>query len=255
MDVVAGPIRTSEGEEEMFRARFGMLGLLVLSVFAVLAPSASATIKFEWKVGGLPLGAGASREFTTTADGRVFDLSLSLGGTNILLLSSEIEVEKGAKIIGGKPGTEEETVIFKGVTVARPAKCSVESEGSPNGTVKTVKLKTQIVESSVTHEPLLLFQPETGTVFTNLLLLNKGAEECVLKGFLANLTGNLLGEPLPALTETLNGHLVFPEPALRKYVLSSGTAEEAGLLAGGNAVTLTGLTLVILTTDEKYGAF
>ncbi len=240
----------------MSRARLGLLSLtVVLSALAILSSTASATIKFEWKVGGVLLKTGESREFTTTADGHTFDLSGTIAGAATLLLSTEIEVEKGAKIIGGKPGTNEETVIFKGVTVAKPAKCSAESEGSPNGTVKTVPLKTQIVESSTTHEPVILFQPNSGTTFTNILLLNKGTEECVVKGQLAIVRGNLLGEPLPALTETLNGHLVFPSPALKTFVLSSGTAEEAGLIFGPGAGTLTGLALVILTTDEIYGAF
>jgi hypothetical protein len=237
------------------KTRLGLMSLVaVLSTFAVLASSASAAIKFEWKVGGLPLGAGETRGFTTTSDGHVFDFHGTAAGAGVLLLSSEVSVLSGAEIIGGKPGTNKETVVFKGVTVASPGKCAVESEGSTTGTVQTVPLKTEIVESEGTHEPVILFSPASGSNFVNLLLLNKGTEECVLKNVLAPVLGNLLATPLPALTETLNGDLDFESPN-SNFVLSNGTLQKAGLSFAGNVATLTGLTLVILTTDEKYGAF
>ena len=240
----------------MFRARLGLSGLAgALSVMCmVAATSASAAIKFEWKVGGVVLKAGETKEFTVTADGHTFDFTATAGGASILMLSTEFGVEAGAKIIGGKPSTNEETVVFKGVTVDKPAKCAIESEGSSTGTIKTVPLKTEIVESDTTHEPLILFQPRAGTAFVNLLLLNNGTEVCTLKGVLAALAGNFLGEPLPALTETVNGHIIFEAPT-KKFVLSNGTLEEAGLLFGGNAATFTGLALVLLTSGQAYGAF
>jgi hypothetical protein len=239
----------------MFRLRFVLLGVVgVLSVVAMSVSSASAAIKFEWKVKEKVLAAGETRGFTTTSDGHVFDFHATAAGAGILFLSSEISVESGAEIIGGKPGTDRETVLFKGVTVASPAKCAIESEGSPTGTIQTFALKTEIVESEGTHEPVILFSPESGSNFVNLLLLNKGTEECVLKNILAPLTGNFLGTPLPALTETLNGDLDFESPN-SNFVLSNGTLEKAGVSFGGNAFTFTGLTLVVLTTDEKYGAF
>jgi hypothetical protein len=240
----------------MFKARFGLLGLVAaLWVFAVVAQPASAAIKFEWKVGGAPLGAGETKEFTATVDGHTADFTATAAGANILMLSTEVGVEPGAKIIGGKPGTGEGTLVIKGITVDKPAKCAVESEGSTVGTVKTVALKGEIVESDTTHEPLILFEPKAGTAFVNLLFLNKGTEECVIKGVLAAVSGNFLAEPLPALTETVKGHLVAPQPALKTFVLSNGTLEEAGLLFAGNVATLTGLALVLLTSGEAYGAF
>jgi hypothetical protein len=241
----------------MSRARLGLLSLIaVLSALAVLSSTASAAIKFEWKVGGEILKAAESKEFTVTADGHTFDFTGTAAGASVLLLSTEIGVEPGAKIIGGKPGTNEETVVFKGVTVDKPAKCVVETDGgSVAGEVKTVPLKTEIVESDTTHEPLILFQPKAGTTFVNLLFLNKGTEECVLKNILAAVTGNILAEPLPALTETVNGHLVFPEPALKTFVLSNGTLESAGLVFAANEAKLTGLTLVLLKSGQAYGAF
>jgi hypothetical protein len=239
----------------MLRLRFVLLGVVgMLSVVAMSVSSASAAIKFEWKVGGAALKAGETRGFTTTSDGHTFDLHASVAGASILFLSREISVEPGAEIIGGKPGTDEETVLFKGVTVDNPAKCAIESEGSPVGTIQTQPLKTEIVESEGTHEPVILFSPKTGSDFVNLLLLNNGAETCVLNKVLGSWTGNFLVTPLPALTETLNGALDFESPN-SNFVLSNGTLEKAGVLFAGNAFTFTGLTLVVLTTDEKYGAF
>jgi hypothetical protein len=241
---------------QMLKARYRLLGLAgVLSAFAVLAPPASAGIKFEWKVAKAALAAGESKEFTATTDGHVADFSATAAGASILMLATEIEALAGAKIIGGKPGTGEGTLIIKGVTVDKPAKCAVESEGFPAGTVQTVLLKGEIVESDVTHEPLILFQPKAGSAFTNLLFLNNGTEECVIKNVLAAVTGNILGEPLPALTETVNGHAVLPEPALKTFVLSNGTLESAGLVFGGNEAKLTGLALVLLKSGQAYGAF
>jgi hypothetical protein len=243
----------------MSKGRLALLSLVAVLSFAVMAASASAAIKFEWKVGGKILEAGESREFTTTTDGKTFDLHTSVAGAEVLLLSSTVEVEKGAKIFGGKPGTNLETVIFRNVTVDQPAKCLVQSEGSPVGLVKTFPIHTEIVSNDlVPAEPLILFTPDNpaNSTFVSLLLLNKSSTEtCAFNNVLASVTGNLLALPLPQLTETLNGDLDFEAPDTH-FVLSNGTLESAGLLFGAtNVAHLTGLTLVILTTDEKYGAF
>jgi hypothetical protein len=242
----------------MSNARLVLLSLVAVLWLAIMASSASAAIKFEWKVGGKTLEAGESREFSVTSGGHTFDFHATLAGANILFLSHEIEVAQGAKIFGGKPGTNLETIIFRGFTIDTP-KCVVESEGASPGTVETHPVLTQIVSNDLTPaEPLILFNPDstTSSVWTSLLLLSKSSTEtCVFAGTLANITGNFLALPLPQLTETLNGDLDFEAPDTH-FVLSNGTLESAGLIFGpGNAATLTGLTLVILNTDEKYGAF
>jgi hypothetical protein len=242
----------------MFKARLVLLSLVAVLSFVVMASSASAAIKFEWKVGGKTLEKTTeSREFTVTSDGHSFDLHTTLAGSNILFLTSEVSVKAGAKIFGGKPGTGLETVIFKGVTINTP-KCVVESEGASPGTVETHPILIQIVSNDLTPaEPLILFNPDstTSSIFVAYLLLNKSSTEtCVFAGQLSNITGNLLALPLPQLTETLNGDLDFEAPDTH-FVLSNGTLESAGLLFAGNAFTLTGLTLRLLKTDEKYGAF
>jgi hypothetical protein len=239
----------------MFRLRLVLLSLVaVLSVGAMLASLASAAIKFEWKVGGEVLGAGESREFTTTTDGKRLVIKGSLLGVAAELLSSEFSVEPGAKIVGGKPGTNEEITIFKGVTIDKPTNCGVESEGSPLGTVRTNLLHIEIVESEGTHEPVLLIAPKTGTTFVQLLLLNNGGTCGGVGTILANVNGTFLAVPLPALTEALSGDVDFEAPN-SNFLLSNGTLDKAGLVFGGAAATLTGLILAILKTDEKFGPF
>jgi hypothetical protein len=241
----------------MSKTRLVLSSLATVLAFAVTASSASAAIKFEWKVDGVLLGAGEDREFTMTSDGKPFDLNGTAFGTSFLLLAKEAEDELGARIIGGRPGKDEETIIFKNVTVDKPPKCVVESEGSPTGTIKTSLLKTEIVEKDVTpREPLILFTPKSATssVFLSLLFLDKGTEICQAAGSLVNVTGSLLAEPLPSLKETLTGDLDF-EASNKNFVLSSGGLDSAGLEVRGEPWTLTGLALVILDTGEQYGAF
>jgi hypothetical protein len=242
----------------MLKAKSILLSLITtLTLLALLAPSAGAGIKFQWKVGGKILEEKETREFLTTADGRTFDFSGSVAGVALLLLSNTIEVEKGAVIIGGKPGTNEETVVFRNVTVDKPAGCAVESEGSPAGVIKTNPLKTEIVESQETRQPLILFKPKNvGSPFVSLLLLKSGAETCVPNGVLANVVGNILAEPLPQLQELLTRHLIF-EAKTKEFLLNpgGGTIEKAGLSFAGNPTTLTGLTLILLVKHELVGAF
>jgi hypothetical protein len=244
----------------MLKARFISLSLLAaLTVFCTVAMSASAAtkIRFEWKEGGGLLGAGESREFSASAGGTNFDLHGTVAGAGFLLLSHELSVEAGAKIIGGKPGTGEEKMIFKGVTVDNPTKCVVETdEANPKpGTVKTDPLKLEIVESEETGEPLILFIPKTGSVFAGLLLLDKSTTEvCTEKNALVDLTGTLLARPSPELTEVLEGEFNIEAPT-KNFVLSSDVLDKAGLFLAGGAATLTGVQQTILTNDEKFGAF
>jgi hypothetical protein len=229
-----------------------------LATMAILATSASAKIAFQSKVGGKTLAAGESRTFTSTTDGKTLDFHTSLLGASILLLSNKVTVT-GGKIIGGTPSTGEGILKIENVTVDSPSpKCTVETGGISNpvpGTIETGLVTGQIVEGETSHEPLILFSPRIQP-FVTLKFLNKGTEVCPLAGAEGSITGNILALPLPSLTETLNGDLDFEAPAQSFLLYSGGSAETAGLkFATTEAVTLTGLSLNILTTDEKYGAF
>jgi hypothetical protein len=243
-----------QGDILMFRARLFLVSLVAaLSAVALLASSASALIAYQWKVNTKTLAAGEQRTFTASAES-TFDLKGTIGGAAVLLLSSALKVTPGGRIIGGKPGTAEEQVVFEDVTVDKPADCEVESLPNPvEGTVRTVQLKSQIVESRISREPLILFSPEEGTVLAELRFLG---EDCVVDNEEANITGNVVADPLPHLTEVLTGLLDFEPSTGNEFFLSTGSAAEtAGLKLGGEPAKLGGTALVTLLTDEKFGAF
>jgi hypothetical protein len=246
----------AKGDVLMSRATLLLLSLVAaLSVVALLASSASAKIKFEWKVGGIPLAAGEQRTFTVSADSN-FDLKGTVLEIPALLLATKIKVEPGASIIGGKPGTNEEQVIFEGVTAdGILSGCSVESLPNPvAGTVRTVLLKTEIVEGQKSGQPLILFSPKVaGEPFTTLRLLGS---VCSFQNLEENFTGNFLADPLPHLTEALTQLLDFEPSQGDNFLLSTGGAlETARLVFAGNTATLGGNALVTLIKDEKFGAF
>jgi hypothetical protein len=234
----------------MLRARIVLVSMVsTLSACAILASSASAKIGFEWFVNGSLLKAGESRTFSTSTNGKVFDLSGTVAGVAVLILSSQVSSD-GGKISGGKPGTGEEALLFENVVVDRPAGCEV-----AGGKIATTLQKIEIVEAESTHEPLILIKPKTGTTFDEILFLKKGSETCVAAGASAKTEGDILATPLPSLTEALCGALDI-EALTKEFLLSSGgTVEKAGLTFAGNAATLTGLVLLGLTSDEKFGAF
>jgi hypothetical protein len=240
----------------MSRARFMLLGLAVaMTALAMFASSASAaTISFVWQVDGHRLVSGSeTKEFDVTTDGKTFDLAGTVAGAAALLLSTEVSVEKGAHIIGGVPGTNEEVVVFKGVTVDKPAKCAVVGK-----TVKTKALKTEIVEGAKTKEGNgevdILFVPKEGETFAEFELENNGTETCPLAGAKPAVTGSILALPLPQKTEVLAQNYDF-EAITKEYRNFKNEFKTAGLVFGGNPATLTGLVLVLLTSDEKWGPF
>jgi hypothetical protein len=241
----------------MSRARLMLLSLVVaLAIVAVAASAASAAISFEWKVAGVGLKAGESKEFTINNDSKRFDLSGKLLGAVALLLATGVSVVPGARIIGGVPGTNEETAVFSGVTVDTPTSCTAGQNGG-TGTVTTTPLITEIVESRVggtqTGEVLILFKPKSTTseLFATFLL---SGTSCGVSGATAEVTGLVLALPLPQKTEVLRQNLVF-EAVTKEYRNHAGENLTAGLVFAGNPATLTGLVLVILNTDQAWGPF
>jgi hypothetical protein len=237
--------------------------IAVLSVTGILAQTASAKIQFAWLVLLSSTGtndllrSGQTREFSISTDGKVSILKGTVAGAATELSSTSATVEKGAQIIGGIPGTNEETIVFTGVKVLKPLfegkeTCQANSKGAAVGVVKTVPLVSEIVESQLDGEPLILFLPKEGGVFTEIEFTEKEAE-CTIKGNTAKVTGSILGEPLEPLVHLLTQHLVF-EAATRNFLLASGGAlETSGLSLGSKPATFTGLFLVLLTTHEKWG--
>ncbi len=239
----------------MSGVRLAVLSLMAaLAAAAVLAPSASAAIGFEWKVNGSKLEAGHSIEFTVNNDSKKFDLSGEVGLAKSLLLSSNVSVEPGAKIIGGKPGKNEETAVFKEVTSDKPANCTISQNGVV-GNVKTSALETEIVEGAAggvgNNEVDILFRPKTGTTFATFEYTGSG---CSLKGDVFPMTGTVLALALPQKSEVLKQNLVF-EAVTKEYRNSAGEFKKAKLELVKEPAALSGLTLVILNSDQVFGPF
>lgn len=177
-------------------------------------------------------------------------------GLNILLLVKEFDIIE-AQIIGGKPGLAIGTITLNDVIVHPPLlKCVVETGGIANptpGTIETAPIKAEIVEGE-NGEVLVLFVPKEGTSFGEIKFLDKGAEECAANGVSAALTGSFLGLALPQRTEVLRQAWVF-EAAEHNFFLASGALDTASLKFGTEALTLTGLSLVLLTSDAAFGPF
>jgi hypothetical protein len=240
--------------------QMGRAKLLITSMVTALAAgaasaSSASAISFEWHVNGSLLAAGLNRTFDIGTDGRNAIIKGSPSGVVSELLSSGVSVEDGAKIFGGSPGTGEETVVFSGVTVDKPKECAV-----VGGKVQTVPLTTEIVESSNgttgTGEVYILFTPKTPTTFAVFTFTNKSATEtgCAANGLKAAVTGSVLGLVLPQRAEATLGALDF-EPASKKYRNIKGENKETRLEFGGAAATVSGLSLVLLTSKEQCGAF
>ena len=240
----------------MCRVRSILLSLVaVMLVGAVAALAASAAIEFKWKVGGAELKSGESKEFTVNNDSKKFDAHLEVfGGVESLLLSTSVKVEPGAKIIGGVPGTNEETVVFSGVTADLPANCAILQNGVA-GTVKTTPIKTEIVEGAIAgvgnSEVDILFTPKTGTTFATF---EYTGASCGLNGVVAPVTGSVLALALPQKTEVLRQNLVF-EANTKEYHNRAGTFAKAKLELAREPATITGLVLVILNSDQVFGPF
>jgi hypothetical protein len=240
----------------MSKAKFVLLSLVaVLSAGVVFVSSASAAIEFKWKVGGAELKAGETRGFTVNNDEKKFDFHFTIAGAAALLLATLVEVLPGAQIVGGVPGTNEETALFLGVTVDSPANCGVIQAGGSAGRVQTVPLKTEIVEGATAaagnNEVEILFIPKTGTTFATFELT--GAS-CLIKGTITPVSGSVLALALPQKTEVLRQNLVF-EPKSKEYHNHAGEFKTAQLLVAGAAATLEGLVLVILNSDAVFAPF
>jgi hypothetical protein len=165
----------------MSRAKLVLLSVVaVLAVGAMFVSSALAAVEFKWKVAGAELKTGESKNFTVSSDGKNFAFFSKLTAATALLLSHEVSVE-GGKILGGVPGTNEETLVFKGVTSDQPENCTVVQSGV-TGTVRTTPMKSELVEGAHAGvgngEVDILVTPKTGETFTTFEL---GGSECSLK--------------------------------------------------------------------------
>ncbi len=237
----------------MFKIKIAILSLLaVVTVMATSASSALAVISFQYNVNGSKLAAGSSKEFISSRDGTAV-LTGTVSGTKTVLLSTKGKVATGAKGFGGVPGTNEEVLELESVVVSKPAKCAVAGEK-----ITTTLVRGEIVEGASggvgNGEVDVLITPKTGTVFTTFEFVNKGPEECLLKGNKVAVTGSKLGLALPQREEAVRG-AGDEEASTKEYKNSAGVSKTVGLVFAGEPATITGLVLIELVSGEKGGLF
>jgi hypothetical protein len=189
-------------------------------------------------VNGAALGL-ANKE-TVKVSGGPFTLSSSVLGAAITLNATEVECDEA----GGTTCQIDETnakkelttdhsagrLVFTGVTVTSPAKCTVHSVGAANGTVTTEALTDEIImDPSGGTATFDKFFPEEGETFVTLELT--GAE-CTLAGVVAAVKGTVTGRTsntgVAAVTQSITFNAA--EQATGGGVLKLG--KEAATLTG-----------------------
>jgi hypothetical protein len=215
--------------------------------------------EFRWRVNGMTLAEGHSKEFTakaaTAGAKKTMVIKGKVSGTSIKVESSRLKVVSGATILGGLPGTANETLKLENVTVAKPTHCEIKE-----GTIITTPLVNEIVESAEeekkvkvgTEKAELLFAPKEGGAFAEISF---AGSECSLKGTTAILDGSIAGETLPQKEQSEAVGLRFEKASKSVYKTSKGTFGVAELTMEGKDATLEGEAEMTLTGKEKFGAF
>jgi hypothetical protein len=234
-----------------------LLSTLAVLVAGVSASAASAAINFEWKVNGATLPAESSKQIVAKANAaNSFHILVHYAGTALELTSSQVKFASGATIVGGKPGTGKDSLVFESVKVAKPANCTVKESG-PEGLAETLRtsLKSEIVEGAKGGNGIgtvdLKLVPTAGNIWTGFEFTGTG---CPVKGVTGLLEGSLLVEVGPQKAEAKVGLLTF-EAKTKEYKPATGLAEEVKLESFGKPATLIGGVETELTSKEAFGAF
>ena len=237
--------------------------LILLSMLAVFAASAVASAsaaaagceeaggeKCLWTLEGKILPAGEMRELKVVPTA-TFTLKGKASGAKVTLKSTEIDL-KEAKILGGNPGTNYGSILFKNVTVSEPKECKV-----TNKEVITEPLKSELVELVKGKVPQkvddLLFEPEkAGGVFAKIAFENN--PKCSLAGVTAEVAGNIQSEPSPRNTETVKAKLKTQGKEEWEFRRKGETVSHKSQLEfGGEPATLEGTAELELIKGEKWG--
>jgi hypothetical protein len=241
----------------MFKVR-----LILLSIFAAFAASAVASAaaqaagceeskgeKCLYVVSGTKLASGQTAEITASQK-KAFVLKGKAAGAEVQLESGGVSVESGAKLVGGNPGTDEETVVFEKVTTKKPAGCAV-----VGGKVKTGALTSELVEfvksGKVEKEDAVLFKPKTGTVFVEFEFENSGTKTCSIAGKKFAAEGTVLATTTHG--PSTEGTLTFTTAKAEYRTKGSSTNTVAELKFAGETATLAGEETVKLVSGAEFG--
>jgi hypothetical protein len=233
--------------------RIRVVGLALLAVFAFSAVSVAVSSATEgpwWQVGGKRLAAGAEALLLASAKEKFVLKSSSPTKTTIVCTALTLPVGNEMKLIGlatGNGGISLEVLEYK--------ECTVENNGS-GCEVENKSIKTNLVLNLLgyanegrTGNVLVLFQPETGKVFTTI----KFTGSCTIST-LAVLGSTIglarVGEvpvPIGNTTESLHGEVAFPH-AETIFIERNGTLRsvKAKLEAATFGATLSGVALLLV---------
>jgi len=236
---------------------------MLLSAFvgAVGASAAQAVEAPFWQVEGSRLGSGQSKEFLMRAEagGLTNTTEYVLAGpkgTEKVKCTKEA-LEKGSLIgsAAGEPGKSEEVIEFRGCSVTgNGASCTKVEEP-----IKTAVLKEEEVLNTGQTAVLGYYTPVNGTRIATIEFLGEGCtfKETEVDGSLA---GNYLtdgsSEGLLGAGEAKSWLIEFPSgPITAVSLVKSGTGklvEKIGITAFGGEATLTGTSLLALTSGQKW---
>jgi hypothetical protein len=204
--------------------RLRKLALSFAVICALAAVPAAMAQAHEYKVAGANLGAGNTKNVTSS--GGPFELSTKIGSTSVVIKCTT-QSSSGATIAGGGGGGG--TITFSTCSIPAAPACVVPNISSA--------VSTELIG---TTELFTKFKPSTGTLFANVFV-----EECALEGSF-EVKGNTAGFDSAAGTEQASHTLSFSSTISTK----AGTA----LTFGGNAATLTGSSTLTLSPSQNWSA-
>jgi len=256
-----------------------LVAAMVLS--AVVSASASATKNPKWalceartagtgqwednacsKLGGtkthetrLLLTENETREIKAEA---VSEQTLTSAAATIKC--TKLKLAKGAVLLGGEPGKDNETIVYEGCTTSIK-ECTVRSAKAAVGTIETNPLISTLAYSSKEAEEkenqaetLTIFKSATGKVFVDLILEGKGCPEA-LRGVELPVDGEVACTNEKGNVHSISHELVCPATAIKTYWLQvSGVAKEekvAKLELAGMAATYSGTSSISLAGSQE----
>jgi hypothetical protein len=217
--------------------RFRKIALALFACMALGAFVANAAQAAGWEIGTTENQTGGG---TVIASGTHQEVSCAKHSGSSLtftstLLGAEVELAAtGITCVGAKidntteTGHSEGTLKFTGVTVVKPAHCSV-----PGGSLATNALTDHVIMDPTSGSTVVFdkFTPETGTTFVTVSF---EGTECVLAGDSAPVKGTACGEAVrtePAGTFVPN----VTSTLFKVQTLLFGSAQQT---TGGCALTL-----------------
>ena len=231
-----------------------LLALTAVGMFAaVMAGSASATMvpAYQWYTGSptVTLPVGTSKTVTCSVGEHEGSSVITLTGTAGETATPVKLTAKKVECIGATIFNEGTTVLgkdkgklkFTEVTVDEPSTCSVEG-----GTVETTELKTELAkEEGVTGKVFDKFEPAAGATgnFATVKLIGTGCP----------VTGNKLVKGV-IYGEAVNAAGVASKTQPITFSPTISTTTGSSLTFAGNAASLTGRVVNVLSPELEFGA-